>query len=236
MQTMNLKAKVREKAGKQGTKDVRRRGCVPAILYGHGMQPLCLEVDAKLLSRTLHTKAGTNVLIGLEVEGVSLKESTCVIKEIQHDPVTESIQHVDFTVVSMTEKISVKVPLIVKNAEEAPGVKEGGVLEVIHHEIEVECLPANIPSSIEVDAKGMNIGDIIHASALALPQEVACKLNPDEAVVAVHLAKMEEIKPAEEEAATQPEVIEKGKKLEEGAAEEGAAAPAEKAAPKAEKK
>lgn len=238
MQTMNLAAKVREKVGKQGAKDVRRRGLVPAILYGHGMKPLCLEVDAQMLGRTLHTKAGSNVLISLNVEGVQLKESTCVIKDIQHDPVTDAIHHIDFTVVSMTEKISVKVPIIVKNGEEAPGVKEGGVLELIHHEIEVECLPANIPASIEVDAKAMKIGDIIHVGALVLPQEIICKLAADEAVVAVHMAKMEEIKPAEEEAATQPEVIEKGKKLEEGAAEAApAAAPvAEKAAPKAEKK
>lgn len=238
MQTMNLAAKVREKVGKQGTKDVRRRGFVPAILYGHGMKPVCLEVEARALSRALHTKAGTNVLISLDVTGVQLKESTCVIKELQHDPVTDSIDHVDFTVVSMTEKISVKVPLVVKNSEEAPGVKEGGVLEIIHHEIEVECLPANIPAGIEVDAKAMKIGDIIHASALTLPKEVLCKLGPDEAVVAVHMAKMEEVKPAEEEVAAQPEVIEKGKKLEEGAGEEGgtAPAPAEKAAPKPEKK
>jgi large subunit ribosomal protein L25 len=232
METVNLTVAVREKTGKQKTKDVRRRGCVPAVLYGHGMTPVSLEVGSRELTRALHTKAGSNVLISLNVTGVKLKESTCVIKDIQHDPVTDKIAHVDFTVISMTEKITVQVPVVVKNSAEAMGVKEGGILELIHHEIEVECLPTAIPEKFEIDAKGMKLGDILYVRDITIPSEVTCKLAAEEAIVAIH-APREEVVAAEGEAAAQPEVIEKGKKPEEGAAEEaGPAASADKGAEK----
>lgn len=217
MEKISLEAKPRLEVGKRMTKQVRGRGAVPAILYGHGMTPLALEVDSRRLHQVLHTKAGENVVIHLNVEGVKLKESTCLIKEIQHEPMTDDIDHVDFTVISLNERITVKVQLVVQNAADALGIKEGGVLDVVHHEIEVECLALQIPEKITVDVKAMKIGDALHAKELEMPKEVQCKLPPDEVVVALHPpAKVVEA-PAEE-AATQPEVIEKGKKVE---AEEG---------------
>jgi large subunit ribosomal protein L25 len=237
METVNLAASVREKLGKQGTKEVRRRGFVPAILYGHGMTPLGLEVEYRELSRALHTKAGSNALITLNVPGVKLKESTCVIKAIQHNPVSDRISHVDFTVISMTEKITVRVPVVIKNASEAAGVKEGGVLDIIHHEIEVECLPTAIPEKFEIDVKNMKLNDILYLKDLSIPSEVTCKIGPDEAVVAVHAVRIEEAAPVEGEVPAGPDVIEKGKKLEEAAPAEGAAPAADKGAEKkAEKK
>ncbi|MFA6599775.1 MAG: 50S ribosomal protein L25 [Candidatus Omnitrophota bacterium] len=237
METVTLAAKVREESGKQAAKEVRRRGGVPAILYGHGMKPLGLELEYREFSRAIHTKAGANVLLTLSVPGVKLKESTCVIKELQHNPVTDLICHVDLTVISMTEKITVRVPLVVKNTAEAPGVKEGGVLELIHHEIEVECLPTAIPEKIEVDVKGMKLEDVLYVKDLAIPADVTCNLGQDEAVIAVHAVREEVVAPAEGEVVAAPEVIEKGKKPEEGAGTEAAApAAADKAATKAEKK
>ena len=227
MQTVQLAAKPRAEAGKKNTKAVRRRGNVPAIVYGHGMKPLALEIGARELHQVLHTKAGENVVISLHVDGVQLKESTCRIKEIQHSPVTEAIEHLDLTVISLTEKISVKVPLVVQNAAEALGVKEGGILDVVHHEIEIECLPTQIPEKIMVDVKDMKIGADIHAKDLQIPREITCKLNPEEVIIALRPPAKEEAPPAEEAAAAEPEVIEKGKKVE---AEEGTA---EIAAPKA---
>lgn len=234
MQKINLAAKPRTESGKQASKRDRRAGLVPATIYGHGMQPLSLAVGNRELNQALHTKAGENVLIELKVEGVKLKETTCLIKDIQHNPVTDEIAHVDFTVISLTEKIDVKVHLTVLHTEEAAGIKEGGVLDVIHHEIEVECLPTDIPEKIEVDVKDMKIGDSVSAAELKLPKGVVCKLPAEEIIVALHPPAKEE-EPAAEGAATEPEVIEKGKKVE---AEEGEAAPAPKAAaaPKAEKK
>lgn len=226
---MNLAARPREVVGKQATKQVRRDGFIPATVYGHGMKALSLVIGIKDFQKALNTKAGENVVIDLQVDGVKLKESTCLIKEIQHNPVTDEIAHIDFTVISLTEKIEVKVPLVILHTEEAAGVKEGGVLDLIHHEIEVECLPTDIPEKIEVDVKAMKIGDIVYAKDLKMPAGVSCKFEAEEAVVALHPPMKEEVA-GEEAGAVEPEVIEKGKKVE---AEEGAA-PA--AAPKTEKK
>ncbi len=233
MATVNLAAQVREKIGSQGAKLDRREGFIPATLYGHGMKALSLKVAKKDLGAALNTKAGENVVITLQVEGVKLKESTCLIKEIQHNPVTDVIDHVDFTVISLTEKIDVKVPLVVFHGDEAPGVKEGGILDVIHHEIEVECLPTAIPEKIEIDVKNMAIGDAIHAKDLKMPEGVTCKLDAEDVVVALH-PPMKEVAPSEEAGPAEPEVIEKGKKPAEGE-EAAAAAPAAPAAKKAEK-
>ena len=223
MDTVSLAAKTRTETGSGKAGALRRSGKIPAILYGHGMKPLCLEMDKKEMIHVLHTKAGTNVMVSLKVAGAKLKESTCRIKEIQYHPVSEEIQHVDFTVVSMSEKIEVKVPLIVKGMEDAPGVKEGGVLETIHHELLIECLPTQIPEKFEYDVKDMNIQDVIHVKDLKMPSELTCKLDPDEAIIALHPPKKEEEPVPEEGEMTEPEVIEKGKKVEE---EEGVA-PAE---------
>lgn len=232
MATMKLAAKVREKVGSQASKALRREGFIPVTVYGHGMKPLSLQVGQKDLATALHTKAGENVVLSLEVEGVKLKESTCLIKDIQHNPVNERIDHLDLAVISLTEKIDVKVPLVVLHGDDAPGVKEGGVLDIVHHEIEIECLPTAIPEKIEISVKNMKISEAIHASDLKLPQGVKCKFEAEEAIVILH-PPMKEEAPAEEGAATEPEVIEKGKKVAEG--EEAAAAAPAPAAKKAEK-
>ena len=201
----------------------------PAIVYGHGMKPLAIEVPDRAFLKAVHTKAGANVLITLQVEGVQLKESTCRIKAIQHNPVTDKIDHIDFMVISLTEKITVKVPVVLLHSEEAPGIKEGGSLDLVHREVEVECLPTEIPERISIEMIAMKINDAIHAKELMLPEGIRCLLAPDDVVVAIHTPREEEVKPAEEGVA-EPEVMEKGKKDKEG--EEGAPA---KAAPAAAK-
>ena len=230
MKTIELQAKPRITDGTRKARAVRRNEGVPAIVYGHGMKPLSVVVPERAFLKAIHTKAGANVLITLQVEGVTLKESTCRIKAIQNNPVTDKIDHVDFMVISLTEKIIVKVPVILHRVEEAPGVKEGGVIDLVHREIEVECLPTQIPEKIDIDAKEMKINDAIHVQALVLPAGVKCMLPVDEVVLAVHAPRLEEVAaPAEEGEAAGPEVIEKGKKDKEG--EEGAAPKAAAAAP-----
>lgn len=224
MQIINLAVEERKTKGSKKARSLRRAGKIPAVLYGHGMAPVSLEVPRRTLLSTLHTKSGTNVIVNLQLEGVKLKESTCLIKDLQHNPVTDQIDHVDFTVISMTEKIQVNVPIEVLHGDEAPGVKEGGILDVVHHEIKVECLPTQIPEAVTVDVKALKINTAIHASELQLPEGVTCLLDADEVVVAIHALKEEKAEEAAEGGAAEPEVMEKGKKPAEGeaAAAEGA--------------
>jgi large subunit ribosomal protein L25 len=227
MQIINLDVTTREKKGSKKSRSMRRAGVIPAVVYGHGMTPISLEVVKRNLQNTMNTKSGSNVIVNLQLAGASLKESTCLIKDVQYNPVTDEINHVDFTVISMTEKIQVEVPLEILNAEDAPGVKEGGVLDVMHHAIKIECLPTQIPEAIVIDAKGMKINDLVHASELQLPEGVVCLLEADEVVCGVHAVKEEKAAEVTEEgAAAEPVVAEKGKKPAEG--EEAAAGAAKK--------
>jgi large subunit ribosomal protein L25 len=228
MQTFELQAKTRNSDGTRKARAVRRKEMFPAVVYGHGMKPLAIEVPDRAFLKAIHTKAGENVLISLQVEGVTLKESTCRIKAIQNNPVTDKIDHIDFMVISLTEKIAVKVPVVLLHIEDAPGIKEGGSLDLVHREIEVECLPTQIPEKIEIETKTMKINDAIHVKDLMLPQGIKCLLAPEDVVLAIHPPREDEVKPAEE-GAVEPEVMEKGKKDKEG--EEGSASA--KAAPAA---
>ncbi|MBI1977817.1 MAG: 50S ribosomal protein L25 [Candidatus Omnitrophica bacterium] len=215
MKTVSLKATQREALGKQAVKKTRGLKRIPAVVYGSGMKPTPIEVTADEFFRVVHTKAGENVIISLVISGPKNLERTVVIKEIQHNPVTDAIQHVDFNAISLNEKIKVKVLLHVKG--EAPGVKEGGVLDVVHHEIEIECLPTQIPDRLDVDISALKIGDSIHSKEIKFPQGVTPQLPEDEVVVAIHAPKAEEVA-APEEAPAEPELVGKEKK-EEGEAE-----------------
>ncbi len=219
MKTVPLKASLREGIGKQKAKKLRIAKRIPAVVYGHGIKATSVEVGQDDFLKVIHTKAGENVIIQLNVDGPKKFEKTVVIKEIQHSPTTDAIQHVDFNAISLTEKIKVKVPLHVKG--EAPGVKEGGVLDVVHHEIEVECLPTNIPERIDADIAAFAIGDTIHLRDLKFPSGVVPQLPQDEVIVAVHAPMKEEVAAPTEEVTTEPEVI--GKKKEEGEEAEVAA-------------
>lgn len=231
MKTIELKAELRDSVGKKATKGVRLAGKIPAILYGRELKPTPLAVSQKEFYQVTHTKAGTNVLIGLKIEGAKLKkETTCLVKEVQRNPVSDEIYHVDFAAISLTEKIRIKVPLVIKDAQEAIGIKEGGILDVVHYEIEVECLPTEIPERIEASVKHLKIGDAIHLKELDIPQGVVPLLEGEEVVISLHPPQKEEEAAPPTEAAAEPEVIEKGKK------EKPEEAAAEAAPEKSEKK
>ena len=141
-----LLATKREAAGKGGARKTRAAGRVPGVLYGHGMDPVAVDVDARELFHILHTDAGSNVLIDLRVGG---DRHLTMPREIQRDHIRGQFLHVDFLAVRRDQKIAVDVP--VELAGESHGVKEGGVIE--HHlwEVRVECLPTDVPDRIEVD-------------------------------------------------------------------------------------
>lgn len=210
MQTFELQAQKRDSVGKEHAKRIRREGKVPAVLYTGGNPAVSLELPRKELQRLLNAHADENLLINLQIQGVGNK--TAIIREVQTDPISDVILHVDFKEVSMTETIEVKVA--VHHTGEAAGVKMGGVLDHVRREIDVECLPGNIPASIDVDVTNLAIGKSIHVSDLILPKGVVCLDAPDMVLMTVLLPKGEEVVVEGEAGAGEPEVIKKGKEEE----------------------
>ena len=226
-----LEAAVRTAIGKGKTGGLRQEGLVPAVVYKEGESAVAIQVPAKELSRILHTKAGENALISLQFSDDSkagLKshptlasgENVVLIKELQHHPVSSQVLHVDFHQISLTKKITISVPLSFKG--EAAGVRlNGGVLEHIRWELEVECLPTEIPAEIPVDIEKLELGKSLHVKDIPLPEGVRSVTDAEQPVVACVEPQKEAVAaPAEEGAPTEPEVI-KQKKPEEG--EEAAA-------------
>jgi len=227
MEKIQLNAEAREEAGKKPTKKIRNEGFVPAVVYKEGKATVSLKINEKELVHVLKTKAGANVLIGLKIGDDKSKERTVLIKEVQRHPIKQQILHVDFQEISLTDKLTIDVPLVTKG--EAEGVvKEEGVLEHVLWEIKVECLPTDIPSKIEVDVTSLKIGDSILVKDIQVPAGVKILNAPDQTVVSVKMPHVE--KPVEEvvEAVTEPELIREKKEKEEAEGEEGeGAAPAE---------
>jgi large subunit ribosomal protein L25 len=234
MPVIPLSGTRREQLGKGGARKARAAGQIPAVLYGHGETPIPVAIGARAFEVALHKHEGGNPIVSLAVGG---GEYTALIRDVQYDPVSHDILHLDFQHISLTETVEVKVALHFEGL--AIGVKDGGgILEHIMREVEVRCLPTAIPPAISVDVSRLNIGDSIHVSELSVPN-VVILTDPTATVATVVPPTVMEEKPAEEaavaEAAAEPEVIAKGKKEEEGEAkEEGGKA--EKKEEKAEKK
>ncbi|MFC1576357.1 50S ribosomal protein L25, partial [Candidatus Omnitrophota bacterium] len=202
-----------------------------------GKETVNLKIGKRELFEVLHTSAGENVLITLKfTDDKKTKEKACIIKEIQRDPVKEDITHIDLKEISLTEKIKVKVP--VHPHGEAEGVvKDGGVLDIPLREIEIECLPTEIPEKIEIEIAEMKIGDAVFVKDLEIPSEVKMISDPELPVLSViPPAKEEVVEEVPGEEAVEPEVITKGKKEEEEVPEEEGKPKKEEAPPKEEKK
>jgi large subunit ribosomal protein L25 len=218
MAEQQLKAESREGAGKGVARKLRAAGRVPAVLNGHGMEPMSLAVDSRELFHVLHTGAGSNVLVDLTVDG---KKHLVLAREIQRDHIRNRFLHVDFLAIRRDEQISIDVP--VRLVGESPGVKQGGVVE--HHlwDLHVECLPGDVPEGIDADISSLEIGDALRVSDLVLPRGVTITTAPEETVVSVVTPQILEV---EEEVAEEEE----GAEVAEGegpAAAEGEGAPSE---------
>jgi len=224
MEKITLKSVKREQTGKKYAKQLRNRKMVPGIVYGHGSEGLAIELISKDLETILKTGGAENAVIYLQIDGETKDpEKTVLIRDIQSHPVTDQLLHVDFNTVSLTEKIQVKVEVHEKG--ESPGVKEGGILDHIHRELDIECLPTQIPERIIINIEELKIGDVIHVKDIEFPEGVKCLLDPEESVLGVIVPKIvEETEPEEvaEEGGSEPELIRKENK--EG---EGEEAPAE---------
>ncbi len=198
MERLVLTAQVREETGKGVARKLRAKGLVPAILYGPRTQPIPLSVSRKELSKALRTEAGGNVLIDLEIKDGDLPSRKVVmLKEVQYDYLGKEILHTDFYEVAMDVMITVEVPIHLVGRPE--GAKLGGILDQIRRVVEIQCLPGDIPNSIEVDVSSLKIGDSIHISDIKF-EKGKILTDPGETIATV-LAPIVEEKKVEEVAA-----------------------------------
>jgi large subunit ribosomal protein L25 len=206
-----LEAVERGGRGKNAARRLRAGGRIPAVLYG-GEQPggTAIEVDPKALLRILHSELGANTLISLKMAG---GDARVLVKEYQRDPVSHKLLHADFYRVAMDKAIRVTVPVVTRG--EAPGVKQqGGILDFVHREIDIECLPADIPEHVEVDVSELMIGQNIRVRDVLAGVKWTPVSDGDTMLVHVIALKVEEPVAAAEvpaEAPAEPEVIKKGK-------------------------
>ena len=212
-----LVAVARDTFGKNEARRTRREGKVPGVLYGgDGREATAISVEPKALLKILHSESGANTLISLKLGAGG--DTKVLVKEYQLDPVTHQVLHADFYRVAMDRVIQVTIPVVVKG--EAKGVKQqGGLLEFIRREIEVECLPADIPEHVEVDVSDLMLHQGIRVRDLAPSDKWKPLSDPEMMIVHVIMPKAEEAAaPAADAAAAapaavaEPEVIKKGKK------------------------
>jgi len=221
MVEVKMKVQPRQDIGKQAAKRLRNSGLIPAVIYGHKEETVLISIDASEFGRMLRKEKGDTVILDLMWDKSSRKT---IIKEIQRNPVTGDVIHVDFQHLIPTEKIEIDVPIVLVGA--AVGVKEGGILEHVARKLSVRCLPKDIPSHMELDVSELKIGDSIHVSDLTVKNAEILD-HPEEAVVTVIIprayvaAEEAAAVAAEEEAAVaEEEGKEEEKKGEEKPAEE----------------
>jgi large subunit ribosomal protein L25 len=226
-----IEAVERTQRGKNEARRLRVSGKIPAVVYGVKEGGRAIAVDPKMLSRILRTELGANTLIQLKLEGAG--DTRVLVKEYQIDPVTHQLLHADFYRVAMDKVIRVTVTVVPRG--EPKGVKQqGGVLDIVHRQLEIECLPADIPEHIEIDVTEMMVGQSVRVRDVATNAKWKAISDPEMMLLHVIIPKVEEVAVTPEAAAAaagaapaEPEVIKKGKK-EEAEGEEAAAAPAKK--------
>ncbi|MFH1847729.1 MAG: 50S ribosomal protein L25 [Candidatus Omnitrophota bacterium] len=221
MEQINLAAQVRETRGKGPAKRLRKSGVIPGVVYKGGKDNISLQMGERDFFKAIHTKAGLNAILTLQIEGAKKdskpKIKTVIVKDVQHHPVSGGVLHVDFTEISLTETLRVQVKVDAKG--EAAGVKEeGGTLEHIMWEVKVACLPTQIPEKIVFDVTALKIGDSVFVKDLKAPEGVKILDDPEAVVFSVKPphAVEEAVAPeeGEEAGAEEPEVIQKEKKEE----------------------
>ncbi len=233
-----VEAKPRQASTKNAARRVRQAGSVPAVVYGAGKNAVSISVDPKQITRILHSETGHNTIFDLQLDG---EKSKVMIVDWQYEPIKGALLHIDLKRIAMDKRLKVKVPIILKG--EAFGVKtEGGILEQVAREVEIECLPSDILGHIDLDVTELKFGQVMRVKDLPHDETKHKFLTPADSVVA-HVVAVKEVVEVTPEAAAaeaaaapaEPEVIKKGKQeTEEGA--EAAAAEAPAKAEKAEKK
>lgn len=169
MSDIVLPVEVRERTGKGGAREARRQGFVPGVLYGGDLAPVTINLKQNELVKAINSGRFLANMITIEHDG---KKQTVFARDVQFHPVRDEPVHVDFQRVSEKDVITVEVPVHFINDEKSPGIKRGGVLNIVRHAIEVNCPAGKIPESIDIDISGLDIGDSVHISGVALPDSV----------------------------------------------------------------
>ena len=201
----------RSSRGKNASRRARRDGMVPAVVYGGGVPPLTVAVSPRRLEEVLHLETGRNTIFSVNLSGQDQKGAV-MIKDLQRDPVNEKLLHVDLIRVQLDKSVTVRVPIRLVGVPE--GVKsEGGVIEFVLREVEVECLPGDIPEHLDVDVTGLKVNQHVSVSSLPASDKVKILEEPDGIVAVVVPPRVEETAVPAEAApeAAEPEVIKKGK-------------------------
>ncbi|MCK5580933.1 MAG: 50S ribosomal protein L25 [Candidatus Omnitrophica bacterium] len=223
MEEIKLDVQIRKEVGRRSVKSVRQEDSVPAVVYGGDREPTNIKFDRRTYEKIRRQHQGESIVFHLNVcEGEKkLRDYSVIVKEEQHNPVSDKIVHIDFKRISLKEEIEVKVPIAAKG--EASGVKnDDGSLDHTLWELDVVCLPTDIPQHLDVDVSALEIGGAIHVKDIVLPQGVKTNHDPEAVVLSVLPPRREEEEaPTEVDVDAEPEVI-KEKKEEKAAAEEAA--------------
>ena len=182
---LTLPAETRDRAGKGASRALRREGRVPAVVYGNNQEPLSIHVEEKLLAKMLSTGHFMNTIVMIDAGGNSIRT---LPKDVQFHPVTSRPAHVDFLRISANAKVTVAVPVRFDNEEASPGIKRGGVLNVVRHDLELVCDATRIPDEIHIDLTGLDIGDSIHISAVHLPEGTESAITDRDFTIATVVA------------------------------------------------
>ena len=211
-----LTAQARDRAGKGVARALRREGRVPAVVYGDKKSPNLISLSHNEVTKLWNRGTFMSSLLDLEVDG---KTQRVIPRDVQLDPVKDFVTHVDFLRLGKGAKIAVEVPVNFVNDEESPGIKRGGILNIVRHEVELNCPAVSIPESIEVDLTGTDIGDSIHISAITLPDGVTPAITDRDFTVATIAAPAALV--SDEQAAAEGEEGEDGDAAAEGEGEGG---------------
>jgi len=184
-ETLTLPAEARERAGKGASRALRREGRTPAVIYGGKEEPTLIHVEQKELVRLLMTGHFMNSIVNIEIGGKTIRT---LPKDVAFHPVTDRPTHVDFLRLTGDARVEVAVPVVFINEDKSPGLKKGGVLNIVRHELELVCPSDAIPDEILIDVIGRDVGDAIHISDVTLPQGVTSAITDRDFTIATLVA------------------------------------------------
>ena len=211
MELLELKTNLRLSVGSSPARELRRKGKIPAVLYGPETEPILLSVNISDFEQAMKKGTSSQVLFSLVIQNGKTNKKTVMIKELQIHPVSRNFLHVDFYEIDMNRKINVKVPVTIKG--KSKGIELGGTLQILRRELEVLCLPLKVPESIEVDITDLDIGDSVHVDEIPLEGDIEIPFDVNFTVVTM-------LSPKFEEELEEAEEVEEAEEAEEAAAEE----------------